>query len=147
MPVITRHRARQIAFQFLYQRDLRADSLDKHSGSELTKEIQTHFNHFDVADSLREFSALLIAGVLEHRSAIDARLESLSQNWKLARMPVVDRNILRLACYELLHTKETPTPVVIDEAIELAKEFGEKDSASFINGILDRHVKTLTEPS
>ena len=99
--------------------------------------LQRHFKHFNVAEDLREFIAQLVTGTLAHRDEIDALLEKKAAHWKVSRMSSVDRSILRLASYELLFLKETPVSVVIDEAIELAKQFGTAETAPFINGILD----------
>ena len=79
---------------------------------------------------------LLLFGAYEEREWLDAQIARRSANWKLERMPVVDRNILRLAAYEMLRT-ETPAPVVIDQAIELARRFSGEESARFVNGVLD----------
>jgi N utilization substance protein B len=78
-----------------------------------------------------------LANTSEHREAIDKQLSALSQNWTLARMSPTDRSILRLATAEVLYT-DTPKPIVINEALELAKKFGTKDSVAFVNAILDR---------
>ncbi len=85
-----------------------------------------------------EFSHRLVIGVAAEQAELDAMIEEASVNWRLRRMPVIDRNILRLASYELLRCTDIPASVSINEAIELAKRFGEKDSRSFVNGILDR---------
>lgn len=77
-------------------------------------------------------------GVLEHCQEIDRTIERHSENWRLERMPLVDRNILRIAAFELLYREEIPPKVVLDEAIELGKRFGSPETGSFVNGILDR---------
>ena len=79
-----------------------------------------------------------VSGVMEHLETIDQLLEDCSTNWKVARMARVDRNILRLAAFELRYRDDIPSRVTINEAVEIAKQYGEKDSGSFINGILDR---------
>jgi N utilization substance protein B len=84
------------------------------------------------------FAEVLVSGVVAHREDIDSLLEETSTNWKVARMARVDRNILRLATYELRYCEDIPARVTINEAIEIAKRYGEKDSNAFINGILDR---------
>jgi N utilization substance protein B len=88
-------------------------------------------------EPLLKFAKLLLKNTVEHREAIDRQLTELSQNWTLARMSPTDRSILRLAMSEILYT-DTPKPIAINEALELAKKFGTKDSAAFVNGILDR---------
>ncbi len=90
-------------------------------------------------DELRDFAWSLFAGVMENRSAIDERITAIATNWKLTRMAITDRNCLRLGAYELQFT-ETPPRVVIDEALELAKRFGNAQSGSFVNGILDKLI-------
>jgi len=89
-------------------------------------------------DEIREFSNALLRGVMAHRDEIDKEIQSSSKNWKINRMALVDRNILRLAVYELAHCADIPKRVSINEAIELGKKFGSEDSGSFINGVLDK---------
>lgn len=84
-----------------------------------------------------EFAQALVRGVLEDIAALDAKIEAASTNWRLTRMPGVDRNIIRVGAWELLH-REVPTPVVINEALEIAKRYGGAESRAFVNGILDR---------
>jgi N utilization substance protein B len=85
-----------------------------------------------------EFVERLVLGVRDHRQEIDRLIERYSKNWRLNRMTIVDRNILRMASYELLYCEEIPPKVTLNEAIDLGKRFGSEDSGSFINGILDR---------
>jgi N utilization substance protein B len=92
--------------------------------------------HFELPEGARAFAKELIAGVSQYRAELDAVLAAHAQNWRLARMATVDRNVLRLAVFELLHST-TPAPVVIDEAVELARRFGGEKSPAFVNGILD----------
>ncbi len=84
-----------------------------------------------------EYSQRLTKGVVSHREKIDSLIQSYSENWRVSRMLYIDRNILRLAVYELLFEKEIAAAVVINEAVELAKKFGSNESAKFVNGILD----------
>lgn len=95
-------------------------------------------NQKGVSDTVREYAEEIVRGTIEKSAEIDAMVESYSDNWKVKRMPLVDRNILRLAVYELLYCPDTPFKVVIDEAIELAKRFGSDKAAPFINGVLDK---------
>lgn len=83
-----------------------------------------------------------LLGVAQHRQQLDELIASYTRGWALERLQTVDRNILRLALYELLHT-QTPAEVVINEAVELAKRFGAEQSAAFVNGLLDRAWKSL----
>ncbi|HEX7488531.1 MAG TPA: transcription antitermination factor NusB, partial [Anaeromyxobacteraceae bacterium] len=85
----------------------------------------------------------LVRGVARHRRELDAAIEAVSQNWRLDRMARVDRNVLRLATFELLHRDDVPVKVAINEAIELGKKFGSESSGAFINGILDRVAGAL----
>lgn len=94
------------------------------------------------SEGTRGFTARLVAGTLEHREELDALISRQADHWRLMRMPIVDRNILRMALFELLHEPETPRPVVIDEALEIAKRFSTPRSSQFINGILDGVLKS-----
>ncbi len=87
-----------------------------------------------------EFAQSLVRGVMEDLAALDAKIEAASTNWRLTRMPGVDRNILRVGAFELLN-RDVPTPVVINEALEIAKRYGGAESRAFVNGILDRIAK------
>jgi len=93
-------------------------------------------------EGIRDFTKRLVAGTLEHRDALDDMISRQADHWRLMRMPIVDRNILRMALFELLHEPETPRPVVIDEALEIAKRFSTPRSSQFINGILDGVLKS-----
>ncbi|WP_239443034.1 transcription antitermination factor NusB [Gordonibacter sp. An230] len=95
---------------------------------------------------LPEYALTLVRGVEAHRCAIDGHLSATSENWSLARMPVIDRSILRLAAYEMMYVDDVPTSVAINEAVELAKDFGgEDESPRFVNGVLGRIAKRLEE--
>ena len=121
---MTRRRgARRIALEVLYESDL--------SGSP----AETILTRFADRKSV-EFATQLVRGVEAHRRELDELIGSLSDEWAVERMPVIDRNVLRLGAYELLHNRETPRAVVINEAIELAKEYSTEDSGRFINGLL-----------
>jgi len=125
-----RSMVRTVVFQILYQEELNPGSLDTLSESYIAQELPRH-------EPLLKFAKQLLGSTIEHREAIDVQLSALSQNWTLARMSPTDRSILRLAAAEILYTG-TPKPIVINEAIELAKKFSAKDSPAFINGVLDR---------
>ncbi len=131
---MSRSRAREVAFQVLYQDDLNP----RNSPAELDQWLEDRLRRDDLVCFARE----LVAGVRQLRAELDAVLGSTADNWSLGRMAATDRNILRLAAYELLHS-DTPGRVVIDEAIELAKRFGAAQSSQFVNGILDKvmHAK------
>ena len=91
--------------------------------------------------STRLFAESIVKGVVEFRSVIDMNISEIAKNWSLQRMTAVDLSILRIGTYELLYRPEIPNPVVIDEAIEIAKRYGTKESPSFINGLLDKIAK------
>jgi transcription antitermination factor NusB len=92
------------------------------------------------------YAQQLVRGTVDHREEIDSLIRGQADNWRLERMPAVDRNILRLAIYEMLYERETPKLVVVDEAIELAKKFGSEQSGRFVNGLLDGLLKQHTFP-
>jgi len=124
-----RSRAREVAFQVLYQDDFNRQ-LDPAVGDAL---LQQRLN----TEELLQFARSLVAGVRDHGRELDQRIGQAAENWSLHRMAATDRNVLRLGAYEILHA-DTPDRVAIDEAIELAKRFGGAQSAQFVNGILDR---------
>lgn len=95
----------------------------------------------------REFADPLIRGTLEHRDEADAIIKKLAKNWELHRIAAVDRNILRLAIYEMLHREDIPPVVSINEAVDIAKKFSTQDSGKFVNGILDKVKGGLMRPS
>lgn len=129
----TRRRARELALQLLYQFEL-TDAAPE--------EMQAGFEEWrNASDSVREFADNLLRGTLERLAKIDEELGHQTTHWRLERLAAVDRNILRLAMFELIFESETPHAVVIDEAIEIAKKFGTKDSGRFVNGVLDGFVK------
>lgn len=142
----SRHMAREVALQILYRYDVAASSgnVTIPSGTELARELRSHFEHFRVPDELREFAAELVAGSLREMSQLDQTLEKHASNWRVSRMAYVDRSLLRMALYEMIHFKDTPGTVVIDEAIELAKQFGTADTPAFINGVLDAVKREIT---
>lgn len=124
-----RRRARELALQLLYQRDVAGTSPE-----EMFARTDEYRN---AAPEVQEYASRLVLGTLGRLAELDDLLGKQSDHWRLGRMPVVDRNLLRVALYELLHEDETPDPVVIDEAVEIAKKFSTPSSAPFINGVLD----------
>lgn len=127
-----RTRARQLSLQFLYQTDITSD---------FSEESLEHFwlGQEEGEDlEVKQFASELISGTQEHREAIDRKIAQYAKNWELRRMAVVDRNILRQACYELLFRPDIPPKVSINEAIDLAKRFSGEEAGKFVNGILDR---------
>ena len=133
-----RRQARELALQLLYQHEL------THMDPE---EMQRRFEGWrNAPEGICRFADELLRGTLEHLEEIDRELDLQTAHWRLERLAAVDRNILRLALYELLFHSETPHAVVIDEAIEIAKRFGAEDSARFVNGVLDGFVKRVAVP-
>ncbi len=104
--------------------------------------LKTYTRHFPPPEHARPFFMDLVTGVLQARPRIDALIESAAANWKLSRMSCVDRNVMRIAVYELKFRKDIPAKVAINEAIDVGKKYGTQDSGAFINGILDTiHLK------
>lgn len=127
-----RRQARELALQALFFIDMDKSGPDENLAAFCA-------NNEDLfTESIKPFFMDLIKGVLEHRSEIDALLNKYSKNWRLSRMPVVDRNIMRIATFEFLKRPDIPSSVTINEAVEIGKKYGTKDSGSFINGVLDR---------
>lgn len=127
-----RRQSRELALQALFYFDM-----DKSDPKEaLSAFCDTH--HESLTDAVKPFFLDLVNGVLEHKGKIDDLLNTYSKNWKISRMPVVDRNIMRVATFELMMRADIPGSVTINEAVELGKKFGTRDSGSFINGVLDR---------
>lgn len=128
-----RHRSRRRALQILFEWDMRKESVD----GAISHYYDTLYSEeSDVQPKPDPFMEELVRGTVESASEIDKLIESRAENWRLERMAVVDRNILRLAIYEL-RRGSVPGPVVIDEAVELARQFSNDESLAFINGILD----------
>ena len=131
----SRRKAREAAVQMLFQIDL--------SGEDPARAIELYKQYLGEADEADEFAIELVRGCCAEREAIDAKIREVSRHWRLERMARVDRNILRLAAYELLHLAEVPRKVTLNEAVELAKRFGDEDSPAFVNGVLDRIASDL----
>ena len=128
---LERHRGREAALQLLYQWEIgQGGTAAFDDASELFWSVHP------APEPRRRFATALVKGTTEHLETIDPLLESHADNWRLSRMAVVDRLIMRMAVYELLFT-ETPQPVVIDEALELAKTFSGDEAVAFVNGVLD----------
>jgi len=101
-------------------------------------EVYAQFwDEHDTEDDVRAFSQELVDGVCTTREQLDARITEIAEHWRIERMAVVDRNVLRMALYEMNRQPQTPIAIVIDEAIEVARRFGSEESAKFVNGVLD----------
>lgn len=134
-----KHRAREAALQMLYQCEVgRAGAHES---------IVTYWPSADaagtVSEPLREFANRLVRGTLERKDEIDGMLTEHAQNWRVERMAVIDRLVLRLAVFEMLAETETPSKVIINEAIELARSFSGDAAVGFVNGVLDAVRKDL----
>jgi len=125
-----RTRARELALQFLYQLDLR--------GPDILDEAKRYFRAEEEDKAAREFATQLVNGVVEHKEELDQVIRGVAQNWDIKRMAVIDRNVLRMAAFELFHCADIPPKVAINEAIELGKRYSTQNSGAFINGILDK---------
>jgi len=133
-----RTQARELALQLLYQLDLR--------GEETLPEMEAYLAAEESGDAeVRSFARGLLIGYWEQRAIIDQKIEEVAKNWQLRRMAAIDRNILRLATYELLYREDIPPLVTINEAIDIAKKFSTKNSGPFVNGILD-NIRLKTAP-
>jgi N utilization substance protein B len=166
-----RRTAREMAVQMLYQSDLGGSPLphifntfdlaeyrareaaaaekrrdNGQPAEEETDERSDRERQRRRVDEAFRYAQELVRGVVEHIEKVDELIRSQADNWRLERMPAVDRNVLRLAIYEMLFERETPKLVVLDEAIELAKKFGSEQSGRFVNGLLDGLLKQHTFP-
>jgi N utilization substance protein B len=131
----TRRKAREYALQMLFQWDITRDSIDQIGA--------TFWENTDEPPEVADFARALVSGTVEHVEKIDALIQRHAEHWRLDRMAVVDRNLLRLAVQEFLYDVETPKTVVINEAIEIARRFSSQESPQFINGILDSIKREL----
>jgi N utilization substance protein B len=157
--------AREMAIQMLYQADLAGSSAPAVVRAFEVDEFLTERTRAEVASDEAELAPIrlteedrregrdafehataLVRGTRERLEEIDALIRAQAENWRLERMPPVDRNILRLAVYELLHEPDVPQLVVVDEAVELAKRFGSDQSGRFVNGLLDGLIKRHAFP-
>jgi len=133
---MSRRLARETALQVLYQIDMTGEPDDR------LKMIENWASEFKLSDKSAEFTRKLVEGTIQHKIDIDEKIAQTAHEWALDRMNTVDRNLMRLAIYEMVYCQETPQRVSVNEAIEIAKRFGGDDSAKFINGILDKMMDT-----
>lgn len=124
-----RRKARQVALQVLYQIDV--------AEVDTGEALALYWQCFNAPKNVRKFASQLVTGVMDNIVDVDQLVKDCSEHWSMSRMARVDRNILRMATYELFYCKDIPPKVTINEAIDLGKEFGSENSSSFINGILD----------
>ncbi len=125
-----RTKSREAALKILYQIEITQDPYEKAQ--------QIYWENNPADSEIREFADQLVSGVIQHRDPIDQWIVKCADNWDITRMAAVDKNILRLASYELLYAEEIPPKVAINEAVELAKKYGDTESSKFVNGILDK---------
>lgn len=135
-----RRDGREAAIQFLYQ-------FDTHKPAKLEEALAAFWKQNDAPQNVRDFANDLLRGALDKLPEVDAKIRTLADNWDFERLAVVDRNVLRLAIYEMLFRPEIPPVVSINEAIEIAKKFSTAESGKFVNGLLDRVKKELLRPA
>ena len=126
----SRSRCREWALQFLYQAEF--------AGPHRPEAVERFWRHFRTEDAPPAYLLDLVEGVASHLEELDVFIVRYSEHWRLERMTIVDRNLLRLAIYELLYQPHIPVKVVINEAVEMAKRYGSEASGGFVNGILDQ---------
>lgn len=138
-----RRKSREIALQMLYQMEMTAESPG--DVIDLYKELALNGSdeNPEIPETARPFAEHLVNGVHFHRERIDNMIVAASDNWRLERMSIIDRNVLRIALFEMLYCLEIPPKVSINEAIDLGKTFGSPESGAFVNGILDRLLQEV----
>ena len=124
-----RRKARESTLQILFQLEF--------DRSQPEKAIDQYWEYREASEEIRTFSRWLVEGILSHQEEIDTLIQSVSKHWRLSRMAVVDRNILRLAVFELLYEQDIVPAIIINEAIEIAKKYSNEEAATFVNGLLD----------
>ncbi len=130
-----RHTGREAALKMLFQMEA--------SGDDAARTIELFWRNFDEDPEGRDYADRAVRGVDDRRAAIDEQITKASANWRIERMARVDRNVLRLGAWELMSVADVPRSVVLDEAVELAKEYGTDESSAFVNGVLNRIAETL----
>jgi len=139
-----RHLGRIVALQTLYEYEFRVDSEDK--SVDIQEILKRNLDRYQTAIDDTKFVETLVAGVIEHQKSIDDQLRPIAPDWPIEQIARVDRSILRIGVYELLHQSDiVPPKVVINEAVELAKAFGSDNSSKFVNGVLGTAFRTLIE--
>jgi transcription antitermination factor NusB len=133
-----RRDAREAAVQYLYQREIQSDDSDA--------SLEEFYQMRGLSPSGRRFCDELLRGWVQHSDEIDAIIRKNARNFEFNRISAVDRNVLRIACHEILYCPETPPPVAINEAIEIAKKYSTEDSGRFVNGVLDNIRKQHAAP-
>jgi N utilization substance protein B len=134
----TRRQARERALQILFQWDIHRNSTEKGHAEEW---LEDFWEHNPASEDVREMAERLAHGVMAERTDLDRLIATHATNWRVDRMPIVDRNILRAALYELLSIPDVPAKVSVNEALELAKRFADDETRKFVNGVLDQVLK------
>ncbi|MCB9772074.1 MAG: transcription antitermination factor NusB [Candidatus Omnitrophica bacterium] len=135
--------ARECALKILYQKDATARSVDATIEDFWSSDlVSDEDDPFEIDSEIKEFATRLVYGVSLEIESIDAKISSYATNWQLKRMAIIDRNILRMSCFEFFYCPDIPPKVSINEAVELAKKYGDLESSKFVNGILDKIHKT-----
>lgn len=129
-----RRKSRELALQFFYGHDFQARSGDEQA---VADEIEEFAASFDTGEKTLPYARQIITGLCAHLRHIDDLLTTHAKNWRLERMTIVDRNVLRIAAWEMLYSEDVPAQVAINEALEIAKRYSTRDAVAFINGILD----------
>ena len=129
----SRRKARECSLQLLYQLDV--------GGGKVQEALETYWAVQEADEDVRQFATALVEGVIKNLPSIDEIISAYSTNWKVSRMASIDKNILRLAVYELTRCDDIPVKVTINEAVEIAKSYGTEESGAFVNGILDNVAK------
>jgi len=130
-----RRKARESALQILFQLEF--------DDTQPEKVIDSFWKNQKATKEIKENSRWLVDGITSHRDSIDRLIQSVSANWRISRMAIVDRNVMRIAVFELLHGEDLAPAIVINEAIEIAKKYSSEEGATFINGILDAVRKEI----
>ena len=138
----SRRKARECALQMLFAADVSQTPPD-----DLVRTYWTELGDTEIEAPAREFATRLATGTLAHTAELDERIRLRAEHWRISRMAIVDRNILRLAIYEMLYRGDIPPVVSINEAVDIAKKFSTHESGAFVNGILDRLKAELTRPA
>jgi transcription antitermination protein NusB len=134
-----RTKGRECAFQLLYQREI--------TGEAMAQVIEGFWRLRSGTPAMRAMAERLATGAQSRQAELDEAIAAAATNWRLDRIATVDRTILRLGAYELAAERETPSAVILDEAVELAKRFGEADSPAFVNGVLDAIRRRVRPPA
>lgn len=143
-----RHQARMWAVQILFQRDLNRGDVEEAIGSFWRLAAGEESESAPAIEPrAKQFAEELVRGVCAHEAELDAKLRAYAEHWDLHRMGAVDRNVMRVALYEMLHCPDIPPVVSINEAVEIAKELSSLESGRFVNGILDRALRDLDRPA